>query len=79
MAVLKLSVDYGQEAVVKAVLEASQHGQYSFEAARLYLLQAKAPFLPVKAPIKVDPKLPTVKAVSLTPYDALLTGVVSND
>ena len=79
VAVLKLSVDYGQEAVVRAVLEASLHGQYSFEAARLYLLQAKAPLLPVNAPIKVDPKLPTVKTVSLTPYDALLTGVASND
>jgi len=79
VAVLKLSVDYGQDAVVKAVEEASQHGQHSFEAAHLYLLQAKAPLTPVNEPIKVDPKLPTVKSVSLDPYDQLLTGAASND
>jgi len=79
VAVLKLSVDYGQNAVVKAVEEASQHGQYSFEATRLYLLQARTPLVPTNEPIKVDPSFPTVKTVSLDPYDRLLTGVASND
>lgn len=79
VAVLKLAVDYGQETVVNAVAEASQHGQYSFEAARLYLLQAQAPHLPVHEPIKVDPRLPIVQAVNLASYDILLTEVANND
>jgi len=57
-ALLKLSVDYGQKAVVTSVLEVSLHRQCSFESARLYLLQAKAPLLPVNAPIRADPNLP---------------------
>jgi len=79
VAVLKLSVDYGQDIVVRAVQEAAQHGQYSFEAVRLYLLQAKGPLSPVNEPLKVDPRLPRVQPVSLELYDKLLTGEASND
>lgn len=78
VAVLKLAVDYGETAVIKAIEVVASHDQYSYEAVRFQLLQAINP-TEIAKPIKVDSTLPTVRPVDLSQYDALYKAVATNE
>ncbi|MBT9156134.1 MAG: hypothetical protein DDT37_01118 [Firmicutes bacterium] len=77
--VLKLAVDYGETAVIKAIELAIHHEQYAFEAVRFNVLQALQPARLKPGAIDVDPSLPLVNPVDLSTYDVLLGRVADNE
>lgn len=78
VAVLKLAVDHGQDAVLQAIEQAQAQGQHTFEAVRFQLLQERNPTVSLST-VPVDPALPGVKAVDLRQYDVLCKGVANNE
>ena len=76
--VLKLAVDYGETAAIKAIELAIHHEHYTFEAVRFNVLQALQPARRKIRSIDVDPSLPLVSTVDLSTYDVLLGRVADN-
>lgn len=76
--ILKLVVDYGEEAVIAAIEQASGQELYSYEAVRFSLLQERNPSPTLADNITPHPQWPKVQQVDLGQYDALCKGVASN-
>lgn len=75
VAILKLTVQYGQDAVLVAIRKAQSSNHYSVEAVRFHLLQAVHRQVEQQPdPIPTDPNLPRVMPVNLKQYDTLMKG-----
>ena len=72
--VLKLTVQYGQQAVLDAIRKTQLSNQTSVEAVRFHLLQALHKQSELVAPILTDPSLPKIMPVNLKQYDTLMKG-----
>lgn len=64
---LRLMVDHGLEAILKAVRKAIQHEQYSVEIVEYYVTEKNPP-------VTLKPMGPKVNPVNLSRYDCLLSG-----
>ena len=71
---LKLTVQYGQQAVLDAIRKTQLSHQRSVEAVRFHLLQSQNRQADLVAPIRTDPSLPKIMPVNLKQYDTLMKG-----
>ncbi len=78
VALLKLSVDYGQKSVLAAIAKAKRGNKHTYESVRFELLQSQNPKI-YDFPICVNTEFPKVKSVNLNEYDLLLKGAQAND
>jgi hypothetical protein len=72
--VLQLTVTYGRDRVLEAVLKAGAGSQYSSESVRFYVLQELNKTRPTPPRLDVLAGLPIVQPVDLLAYDTLIEG-----
>lgn len=78
VAVLKLTVDHGEDAVLRAIEQVTAQGRHSAEAVRFQLMQDRNPSIPLTT-VPVDPALPGVRPVDLSQYDVLCKGAATDE